>query len=142
MDLPEPPIHGVHVRALRKHADERGWFCELRRESWYRELSGGRPAVQTNLSSSKAGVIRGLHWHRRNQDDLFFCPVGRARVVLFDRRDDSPTAGVAWLPLPPGYRYPDRKPRCLLTVPGQPRWRAIAQLAARPIDHVTAAKQR
>ena len=96
MNIPQPPIDGVHVRALRKHADERGWFCELRRESWYRELSGGRPSQQTNLSFSKAGVIRGLHWHRRGQDDLFFCPIGRARVVLLDRRERSPSAGVAW----------------------------------------------
>jgi dTDP-4-dehydrorhamnose 3,5-epimerase len=95
-DLPVAPIAGVHVRQLRKFADERGWFCELRRESWYEELSGGRPSLQTNLSFSKAGVIRGLHWHRRGQDDLFFCPSGRARVVLFDRREESPTHGVAW----------------------------------------------
>jgi dTDP-4-dehydrorhamnose 3,5-epimerase len=90
------PIAGVRVLQLRKFADERGWFCELRRESWYRELSGGRGSLQTNLSFSHAGVVRGLHWHRRGQDDLFFCPVGRARVVLFDRREDSPTADTAW----------------------------------------------
>ncbi|MDX6564373.1 MAG: dTDP-4-dehydrorhamnose 3,5-epimerase, partial [Gaiellales bacterium] len=65
-------------------------------ESWYEELSGGRPSLQTNISFSRAGVIRGLHWHRRGQDDLFFCPVGRARVVLLDHREDSPTTGVAW----------------------------------------------
>jgi dTDP-4-dehydrorhamnose 3,5-epimerase len=95
-DLPVPPIAGVQLRRLRKFTDERGWFCELRRESWYRELSGGQPSAQTNLSVSKAGVIRGLHWHRRGQDDLFFCPLGHARVVLFDRREDSPTSGIAW----------------------------------------------
>jgi dTDP-4-dehydrorhamnose 3,5-epimerase len=90
------PIDGVRVVQLRKFTDERGWFCELRRESWYEELSGGRSSLQTNISFSRAGVIRGLHWHRRGQDDLFFCPVGHARVVLLDHREDSPTAGVAW----------------------------------------------
>jgi len=90
------PIDGVHVVRLRKFGDERGWFCELRRESWYRELSGGRPSLQTNISFSQQGVIRGLHWHRRGQDDLFFCPQGSARVVLLDRREESPTHGVAW----------------------------------------------
>jgi dTDP-4-dehydrorhamnose 3,5-epimerase len=94
--LAPPPIDGVHVRQLRKFQDERGWFCELRRESWYQELSGGRPSLQTNISFSRAGVIRGLHWHRRGQDDLFFCPVGHARVVLLDHREASPTHGVAW----------------------------------------------
>jgi dTDP-4-dehydrorhamnose 3,5-epimerase len=95
-ELAPPPIAGVKLRRLRKFEDERGWFCELRRESWYQELSGGRPSLQTNISFSRAGVIRGLHWHRRGQDDLFFCPVGQARVVLFDRRDDSATRDVAW----------------------------------------------
>ena len=90
------PIDGATVVRLRTFADERGWFCELRRESWYRELSGGRPSLQTNISFSRQGVVRGLHWHRRGQDDLFFCPQGSARVVLLDRRDDSPTRGVAW----------------------------------------------
>ena len=94
--LEDTPIAGVRVATLRKFSDERGWFCELRRESWYHELSGGRGSMQTNLSVSKQGVIRGLHWHKRGQDDLFFCPVGQARVVLFDRREESPTHGVAW----------------------------------------------
>ena len=95
-DAVDAPIAGVKVVALRRFGDERGWFMELRRESWYRQLSGGRPSLQTNLSFSHKGVVRGLHWHRRGQDDLFFCPSGHARVVLLDRREDSPTSGVAW----------------------------------------------
>ena len=90
------PIDGVKIVTLRKFSDERGWFCELRRESWYADLSGGRPSLQTNLSFSRAGVIRGLHWHRRGQDDLFFCPVGRARVVLLDIRSGSASEGATW----------------------------------------------
>jgi dTDP-4-dehydrorhamnose 3,5-epimerase len=92
----DAPIAGVKVVALRRFADERGWFMELRRESWYQELSGGKASLQTNLSFSRQGVVRGLHWHQRGQDDLFFCPSGFARVVLLDRRDGSPTNGVAW----------------------------------------------
>ena len=90
------PIDGVTVVQLRKFSDERGWFCELRRESWYRELAGDRPSLQTNISFSREGVVRGLHWHKRGQDDLFFCPQGSARVVLLDRREESPTFGAAW----------------------------------------------
>ena len=96
VEIEQAPIDGVRVVQLRKFADERGWFCELRRESWYEELSGDRPSLQTNMSFSRAGVIRGLHWHRRGQDDLFFCPIGKARVVLLDHREGSPTSGVAW----------------------------------------------
>jgi dTDP-4-dehydrorhamnose 3,5-epimerase len=41
--------------------------------------------VQTNLSYSRKGVIRGLHYHERGQDDLFTCLQGMARVVALDR---------------------------------------------------------
>ena len=53
---------------------------ELRRESTL-----PRPTRQTNLSFSRRGVIRGLHYHERGQDDLFVCIQGTARVVVLDR---------------------------------------------------------
>ena len=58
--------------------------------------------VQTNLSFPRAGVIRGLHYHERGQDDLFVCLEGEGRVVVLDREtgatfaedigDDNPAA--------------------------------------------------
>jgi len=72
-------IVGLHRIPLRRFEDERGWFCELRRDS---ELP--RSMKQTNVSFSKAGVIRGLHYHERGQDDLFTCLRGTARVVVLD----------------------------------------------------------
>jgi dTDP-4-dehydrorhamnose 3,5-epimerase len=65
---------------LRVFADERGWFAEIRRES---ELP--KRTVQTNVSFSRRGVIRGLHYHERGQDDLFVSLTGTARVVVLDR---------------------------------------------------------
>ena len=44
-----------------------------------------KPTRQTNLSFSRRGVIRGLHYHERGQDDLFVCLQGTARVVVLDR---------------------------------------------------------
>jgi dTDP-4-dehydrorhamnose 3,5-epimerase len=73
-------ITGVEVIPLRRFEDERGWFCELRRDSRLAEHT-----VQTNLSFSRKGVIRGLHYHERGQDDLFACLQGTARVVVLDR---------------------------------------------------------
>ena len=73
-------VEGVLRIPLRRFEDERGWFCELRRDS-----ALPRRMVQTNLSFSRAGVIRGLHFHERGQDDLFTCLSGAARVVVFDR---------------------------------------------------------
>jgi dTDP-4-dehydrorhamnose 3,5-epimerase len=72
-------ITGVEVIPLRRFEDERGWFCELRRDSRL-----PKHTVQTNLSFSRKGVIRGLHYHERGQDDLFACLQGTARVVVLD----------------------------------------------------------
>jgi len=73
-------IEGIRRFPLQMYEDERGWFCELRRDSLL-----PRPMVQTNVSVSRAGVVRGLHFHERGQDDLFACLSGTARVVVLDR---------------------------------------------------------
>ncbi|MGL6279936.1 MAG: dTDP-4-dehydrorhamnose 3,5-epimerase family protein [Gaiella sp.] len=93
-------VDGLIRIPLGRHADERGWFTELRRDSALPE-----PVVQTNLSFSRAGVIRGLHYHER-QSDLFACLQGTARVVVLDRAsgatytedigDENPVA--LWIP--------------------------------------------
>jgi dTDP-4-dehydrorhamnose 3,5-epimerase-like enzyme len=73
-------IEGILRLPLTRHGDERGWFCELRRDS-----ALPRPMAQTNVVFSRAGVVRGLHFHERGQDDLFVCLQGTARVVVLDR---------------------------------------------------------
>ena len=72
----------VNVRTfpLTLHEDERGWFAELIRAS-----ALPKPIKQANLSRSRKGVIRGLHYHERGQDDLFVCLEGMVRVVVLDR---------------------------------------------------------
>ncbi|MGH3042567.1 MAG: dTDP-4-dehydrorhamnose 3,5-epimerase family protein [Gaiellaceae bacterium] len=72
-------IPGLEILPLRYFSDERGWFVEVRRES-----ALPHPTVQTNVSFSRKGVIRGLHYHERGQDDLFACLTGTARVVVLD----------------------------------------------------------
>ena len=71
---------GIVRIPLRRFEDERGWLMEIRRES-----ALPKPTRQTNVSFSRAGVIRGLHYHERGQDDLFACVQGTARVVVLDR---------------------------------------------------------
>ena len=73
-------IEGLERIPLVVHGDERGWFCELRRDS-----SLPAQMTQTNVSFSRAGVVRGLHFHERGQDDLFVALRGTARVVVLDR---------------------------------------------------------
>ena len=73
-------IDGLRRIPQRRFDDARGWFMELRRESALPQQTR-----QTNLSFSRRGVIRGLHYHERGQDDLFACIQGTARVVVLDR---------------------------------------------------------
>jgi dTDP-4-dehydrorhamnose 3,5-epimerase len=69
---------------LRRFEDERGWFMELMRSSLL-----PRPIKQSNASFSRKGVIRGLHFHERGQDDLFACVQGMVRVVVLNRETDE-----------------------------------------------------
>jgi dTDP-4-dehydrorhamnose 3,5-epimerase len=73
-------IDGLLRIPIRRFEDSRGWFAEIRRES-----ALPKRTVQTNVSFSRQGVIRGLHYHERGQDDLFVCVQGTARVVVLDR---------------------------------------------------------
>src|SRR5205085_7160356 len=75
----QPAVNGLRELPLRRFEDERGWFMEIYRESWLPER-----ARQGNLSFSRRGVIRGLHYHERGQADLFMCLRGTARVVVLD----------------------------------------------------------
>ena len=77
-------VEGVVRIPLRRFEDSRGWFSELRRDS-----ALPKRTVQTNLVFSRQGVIRGLHFHERGQDDLFIAIEGSARVVVLDRESGA-----------------------------------------------------
>jgi len=69
------------------HGDERGRFAETYRRSWF---GSGREMVQANCSDKQAGAVVGLHYHL-HQADYWYVLRGRARVVLHDLREGSPT---------------------------------------------------
>lgn len=87
-------LAGVRFGSVVRHADARGSFRELWRASAFPALTPketGAPAgsepqfVQANVSTSVAGVLRGLHYHRR-QLDYWVVSSGRALVALVDVR--------------------------------------------------------
>ncbi|HYN70212.1 MAG TPA: dTDP-4-dehydrorhamnose 3,5-epimerase family protein [Candidatus Eisenbacteria bacterium] len=88
-------VPGVARRSLAAHADPRGSFTELWRESWTEPL-GAPPFRQANVSRSLAGVLRGMHLHDR-QDDLWIVLEGRAFVATVDLREMI--AGTAAAPI-------------------------------------------
>lgn len=81
-------IHGVQIKPLVVHADERGFFTELFREDDPQYTHFG----QANLSLNYPGVIRAWHWHEQ-QEDLWTVVNGMVKAVLYDPREGSPTKG-------------------------------------------------
>jgi dTDP-4-dehydrorhamnose 3,5-epimerase len=83
-------IKDVQIVKLKPFVDERGRFIETFRKEWFPQRRW--QIIQTNRSDSKAGVLRGLHYHF-HQVDYWYVVAGKIRAGLFDMRPDSPTCG-------------------------------------------------
>jgi dTDP-4-dehydrorhamnose 3,5-epimerase len=87
-------IAGVRWGRISPHIDERGAFREVWRASMFADLAQPdagteRPRfVQSNLSSSRAGVLRGLHYHHRQLDHWVVID-GSVFVALVDLRSSE-----------------------------------------------------
>ena len=75
-------IPGVERRRLDAHPDDRGTLRELWRGS-------NQPLVvrQVLVTSSRAGALRGMHYHLR-QSDLCYVTRGRVYMALVDLRGE------------------------------------------------------
>ena len=105
----------VHVEYVR-FPDQRGFFAELWKRTDF--LASGVPYgfVQVNLSFSRRGVVRGLHYQLRpaEQGKLVYVVTGRVLDVAVDIRRGSPWYGRyvavelapgAALWVPPGFAH-------------------------------------
>jgi len=81
-------IDGVIVKQIVTHTDDRGCFREILRDDDMLLSTFG----QVSITTTYPGVIKAFHWHEK-QDDLWYVASGMVQVVLYDRRDDSPTKG-------------------------------------------------
>lgn len=79
-------IHDVVVKKLVTFSDDRGYFREILRD----DDNLLRRFGQTAVTRTYPGVIKAFHWHK-DQDDIWYVADGMARIVLYDRRPDSPT---------------------------------------------------
>jgi len=82
-------IEGVELKPLVTHADERGFFREIARNT---ESIVGEGWAQVSHSLMHHGVIKAWHVHP-TQIDWWYVPVGDLKVALYDTRDGSPTKG-------------------------------------------------
>ena len=81
-------IDGVETKKLKLIPDERGFLMELLRsdEPLFQKFG------QVYVSVAYPGVVKGWHFHKV-QTDFIAVVKGMAKLVLFDRRNGSPTAG-------------------------------------------------
>jgi dTDP-4-dehydrorhamnose 3,5-epimerase len=79
--------------------DDRGWFYEFYKESTLQEFGIHRRFPQENLSFSKKGVIRGLHFQLPPFDQAKLATVisGSVLDVVVDLRKGSKTFGEVYL---------------------------------------------
>lgn len=87
-------IAGVEITPGQLWPDDRGLFTELFRfdnaaSGWSR---GFHPRAQVSAALSYPGVVKAVHYHRR-QTDLWAPLRGELQIALFDLRVQSPTFG-------------------------------------------------
>lgn len=89
-------IEGVKIKELKIFQDkpdlnqsvDPGIFIEILRDDDKLLSQFG----QSNFTIAHKGTIKAFHWHK-HQDDLWFLATGKAAIVLYDRREGSPTEG-------------------------------------------------
>lgn len=91
----ELSIAGAYLVESPVWGDDRGYFREWFKQSDLAEVGAAFPIQQANLSMSRRGVIRGLHYSlaRQGQAKLVTCAYGEVVDVIVDIRVGSPTFG-------------------------------------------------
>jgi dTDP-4-dehydrorhamnose 3,5-epimerase len=84
-----PRIEGVKTKALRVIPDERGWLLEILRAD---EGDFFTKFGQVYVSATYPGAVKAWHYHQK-QVDNFACVAGMVKLVLVDKRPESPTNG-------------------------------------------------
>jgi len=117
MNIIETSLPDVLIIEPKVFGDERGFFLETWNQARYRETGIAETFVQDNLSYSRRGVLRGLHFQNPNaQGKLVYVLQGEVFDVAVDIRLGSPTFGQAvteilsadnkrQLYIPPGFAH-------------------------------------
>ncbi|MBD3179851.1 MAG: dTDP-4-dehydrorhamnose 3,5-epimerase [Candidatus Latescibacteria bacterium] len=81
-------IDGVTVKKLKVIPDERGRLMEIVRsdDDFFTRFG------QVYMTTCYPGVVKGWHYHRK-QTDYMTAIHGMLKIVLYDRRENSPTRG-------------------------------------------------
>lgn len=94
MNVVETALPGVLLLEPRVFRDERGYFLETYQEARYAAAGIPKVFVQDNLSHSRRGTLRGLHFQEPHaQGKLVQVLRGAVLDVVVDVRRGSPTFG-------------------------------------------------
>lgn len=94
MKVIDTSIVDVKIIEPKVFGDERGFFLETFRESWFQKNVANVAFVQDNHSKSSKGILRGLHYQmQQTQGKLVRVISGEVYDVAVDMRKSSPTFG-------------------------------------------------
>ena len=95
MEIIKTSIEGLVLVQPKVFEDERGYFIEFYKESFFNDHFPGIHFIQDNESRSSYGVLRGLHFQKPpfEQTKLFRVVHGEILDVAVDLRKDSLTYG-------------------------------------------------
>ncbi|MEO8399265.1 MAG: dTDP-4-dehydrorhamnose 3,5-epimerase [Ignavibacteriaceae bacterium] len=95
MQIEKTPIEGLIIIKPKIFEDERGYFFESYKKNKFTELGINFDFVQDNISKSKRGTVRGLHYQagKYAQGKLCQALFGKVLDVSVDIRFGSPTFG-------------------------------------------------
>lgn len=95
MKVIETFIKGIIIIELDTYSDQRGYFLETFNAERYNRFKIDAAFVQDNISVSKNGTIRGLHYQVPPKAQAKLCQVLKGKVldVAVDLRFGSPTFG-------------------------------------------------
>jgi dTDP-4-dehydrorhamnose 3,5-epimerase len=94
MNLITCDIPGLVVIEPKVFGDARGYFLETWNQQRYRDAGLDWSFVQDNISFSRRGILRGLHFQNpKGQGKLVYALQGEVFDVAVDLRKSSPTFG-------------------------------------------------
>jgi len=115
MHLTHTSLSGLWILEPKVFEDARGWFFESYNEKVFEELGITAKFVQDNVSYSRKGVLRGLHYQLEPmaQGKLVRVSKGEVFDVSVDIRRGSPTFG-KWV----GFRLSEQNKKMVWIPPG------------------------
>jgi dTDP-4-dehydrorhamnose 3,5-epimerase len=99
MQIKETGFDGLVEFTPAIYNDDRGWFFEFYKESTLKQFGIDRKFPQENMSFSKKGVVRGLHFQQEPHAQAKLATVisGHVLDVVVDLRKNSKTFGKVYL---------------------------------------------